>query len=248
MGNVTHSNHNCTMTYLLGDQTNVARLRCKKVEISYAVNSEESHARENRAFYPHRRSQGSFDLTFDFIHWGEFNSAMNWFRSYAYSILGAGAASGIQVAVPWRKFTRIGVPTKGMAFGDHTASMVFSPTISFVSIANPADKLNQNLSARPSSTVERKGQLSTTWFYPDSQMSRPGQVQKALYDQAALIAVSILEEINDTILGPPPPPPGILDPTAPPLTTSPPTALPPPDVLDPTAPPPSGILDPTAGS
>lgn len=182
--NITHSHANCTLSYTISGRAYAAKLRCIMVQISYSVNSEESHARTYRAFYPHRRSQGSFALQFQFKGWAEHTEAMTWFQDYINNALNDQGTGLMSVTVPSRDFSRTGVPTVGQQFGDHVGSMVFNPTIQFTSLADPSDP-NATISKVSSYTEESKGALSTLWFYPDSTMNQPGNLQDALYNQQA---------------------------------------------------------------
>lgn len=204
MSNVKHPHHNATLSYQLRG-TSTARLRCKQLSISYGINAEESHAKNTRAFYPHLRVQGTFALTFDFVHWPEYTEAMTWFRRYINALMTSRTPSPMVVTLNARKFVRLGVPTTGISFGDHVGSMVFSPTITFISVADPRDSRSSTLSAKSAShaTLPAGNQTSTNWFYPDSKLNHPGALQQYVYDQAQLKAAQQAADLQD-LLNPPP--------------------------------------------
>lgn len=184
MANIVHRSANTTLSYQHGG-LNQALLRCVRLTTNYAVNSEESHARRTRAFYPHRRSQGSFALTFNFKGWAEYQSAMHWFQAYSDVVLDPNSTTPppVTVTMAARAFRRLGIPTTGIEFGDHTASMVFAPTLTFVSVSDPADPSTAILAAsQASQTSEPRDTISTVYFYPDSIVNNPGKMAKYLYD------------------------------------------------------------------
>jgi hypothetical protein len=165
-----------------------AALRCVKLGINYGLNAEESHSRQTKAFYPHRRHQGSFTLTFAHMHWSEYNAAMSWFAQFAVNALAMAAndpAIYIDVSMPSRDFVRSGIPTTGMTFGDHTASMVFNPAITFISARDSSDPqagiVSSNQVSRWSGSSDP---FPTAYFYPGSVINQPGQLNESLYNSA----------------------------------------------------------------
>jgi hypothetical protein len=190
---------------------NTADLRCSELDFTYTVNSTESHAREHRAFYPHRRSQGSFSLTIDNNQWEEFQSVIAWFRNYATNALNLNNLTPppMTVSMPSRNFLRLGIPTTGMSFGDYVGSMVFSPKIVFVSVSDPGDPSTGILDSSQVSGTDTSlfsGADTSLYFYPDSMASSPGVLTKYLYDQATASlpsAATVSADINAGIAPPP---------------------------------------------
>jgi hypothetical protein len=174
---------------------NTASVRVSKVASNYTVISEESHARQHRAFYPHRRSQGTFSVQIDCKGWAEFRDLITWFRAYATMVLNLSASvvpPPMFVVVPSRDFLRLGIPTTGLQYGDHIGSMVFSPVIQFLSVSDPNDPSTSILkTSQVSSTKDRLRDPASNFFYPDSIASYPGQYSKQLYDlQKQLVKAS----------------------------------------------------------
>lgn len=93
----------------------------------------------------------------------------------------------MSVSLPARAFTRRGIPTTGITFGDHTGSNVFSPTIGFVSVNDPNDPSTAVLSTAAArheiSLVDTHGAdpLAVNFFYPDSAVNHPGKLDESLY-------------------------------------------------------------------
>jgi hypothetical protein len=135
---------NGTLSYRDSQGYHSASLRVKKLSYNYGVTSDESHAREERAFYPHRRVQGQFSLTIDCVGYREFKQLMSWLLAYTDELLtGAERDSSnvslMDVSCPVRNFHKIGILTSGI--DDHTqvGAMVFNPELIFVALSDPQD-------------------------------------------------------------------------------------------------------------
>lgn len=180
---------NCALAYVTDTATHEARVRCSQIGIAWSLNAEESHARRTRAFYPHQRTQGDFSLQFQCKGWAEQRTLMNWFRAYAGVIMAAGTANRrvvpppMAVSVPSRKFLRLGFPTTGFTFGDHLGSMLFTPTITFISVSDPADPRASILTTSQVSTTSFKDATSQErdWFYPGSVNNHPQTLLDLIY-------------------------------------------------------------------
>jgi hypothetical protein len=135
---------NATLTYRDAAGSYTASIRVKTLVYSYGVTSDESHARDHRAFYPHRRVQGQFSLTVDCLGYKEFKRLMTWLRAYVDTLLtlaesNSASVTLMDVRVPSRNFHKIGILTGGIDDHDQVGSMVFSPELVFVSLTDPAD-------------------------------------------------------------------------------------------------------------
>jgi hypothetical protein len=118
-----------------------AAVRIKTLSYNYGVTSDESHARDERAFYPHRRIQGEFSVTIDCLGYKEYRQLMVWLKVYANLLLDPSSPSTtlMDVQLPARNFHKIGALTTGIDDHDQVGSMVFSPELVFVSISDPND-------------------------------------------------------------------------------------------------------------
>jgi hypothetical protein len=201
MSSITLSGANARLSYNLRG-AHVAKLRGTQLAVSYGVTAEETHAKRERAFYPHQRVQGTFMLRFDCIHWRESNLVNSWFRNYIEAVIDQQNPSYMQVQLDNRNFLRLAYPTTGVVFGDHKASMVFSPTITFISVADPRDprsgiqSLNKTVSR---ATLPPGNQVSTNWFYPTSRLNSPGVLQGYLYNQQQEAAAAAAAKIQDLL-------------------------------------------------
>lgn len=198
---VTHANS--VLSYSAAGRSNTAQLRCNGIPISYGLNSEESHARQHRAFYPHRRSQGSFSLRFECKGWIEANQLATWLREYARVVLDLSATDvppPMTVSVPSRDFLRLGIPRAGITFGDHLGSMVFTPTITFVSVSDPQDASTGILRRSQASTaLYRSTDPAAASFYPEQAIKRPGKLGDQIYNQALNAALLTSQQLQDLI-------------------------------------------------
>lgn len=150
-----------------------ADLRVTGVAYTYGVVSEESHARQTRAFYPHRRSQGEFDITLQLKGYREFRQVMDWFRNYTAQVMSQAMGDQSQqlpmtVSIPVRGFLRQGILTTGISDNDHVGSMVFSPTISFISVIDPKDPLSSVYAAPSTFAGPQVDANASLAFYPSS--------------------------------------------------------------------------------
>lgn len=139
---------------------NTAAVRISDTAYVYGVNSTESHSRTERAFYPHRRSLGQFQITVDCIRYQEFRRFMNWLRGYADALLAGqvGTQKGatiMDVNMPSRNFHMVGVLVSGIDDHDHVGSMTFSPQLSFMLVKDYNDPGTAIVSTNSASTFVR---------------------------------------------------------------------------------------------
>lgn len=200
MSSISYSHANARLSYSLRG-SHIAKLRCRQLTHSYGVQGAESHAKRFRAFYPFQRVQGNFSMVFEFIHHDEYKRAMDWFRDYIEAVIEQRNPSYMQVQLDARNFLRLGYPTTGVTFGDHTGSMVFAPTISFISVADPRDSKSGIKSLNQSASRDSlpQGQTSTNWFYPTSRFNQPGAMAAYIYNAAAQAAAAAAAEIQDLV-------------------------------------------------
>lgn len=105
---------------------------------SFSVVYSESKARVHRGFYPHQRAEGPFAVELELNGYPLYRAFMNFMRDYVYTA-NTSLSRGMSVFVPAVDFWRIGVPTGGIADGDHVGSQVFKPTLTFESAIDPLD-------------------------------------------------------------------------------------------------------------
>lgn len=203
MSSIAVSGANCVLSYR-SSGTHTAKLRCNGLSTGYRLNSSESHARQHRAFYPKRRSQGGFALKFECNGQKEANALAQWLRDYARAALNLAASDvppPMSVSVPSRDFLRLGIPTVGIQFGDHLGSMVFTPTIQFVSVSDPEDPSTSVLKRNQASGLTLRGtDPASNAFYPTTVVKRPGKLGDQIYAPADPAPPSS-QQLSDAIIG-----------------------------------------------
>lgn len=196
---------NATLSYRSGG-SHVAKLRCNGISVSYGLNSTESHARQHRAFYPHRRAQGGFALKFECKGWAEANQFSLWLKEYAKVAINLSASDvppPMTISVPSREFTRLGIPKSGIAFGDHLGSMVFTPMIAFVSVSDPSDASTSILKrSEASGAVYRNTDPTYASFYPESVIKRPGKLADQIYASVNASTLPTAQQVQDRLATP----------------------------------------------
>lgn len=192
---------NCTMKYTYLGKTYTARVRVSACSYVYGVTSTESHSRLYRAFYPHRRALGEFQVTVDAIGYQEYRRFMNWLRCYAEALLTAamGNQKGsilMEVQIPARHFHRYGILTQGVDDHDHIGSMVFSKALSFMTIkdfndAGTAITTTNEVSQFHTPKVDAD---QTVVFYP---VTSAKYKDAQLYDAPPPDPIGVINPVND---------------------------------------------------
>ena len=164
--------NNAVLAYMGGSGSFYsASVRVSKYSAEFGVTATESHARDERAFYPHRRIHGLFNVQVDCIHYGEYKQLMTWLRNYSVRLLDESAgliATPMHFAMPSRNVNRLGILTSGVGDHDQVGSMVFEVPLQFMTISVPNDPAIPML--YPQQTSEFKSprvdpQISSS-FYP----------------------------------------------------------------------------------
>jgi hypothetical protein len=193
---------NGTLTYQVNGHKYKAKVRVRQASYVYGVVSDESHARQFRAFYPHRRALGQFSITVDCIGYNEFKRFMTWLRNYTDELLTQGVVSKataipLEVNVPIRNFHKFGILVTGIDDHDHVGSMVFSPQLTFVTLADANDPKISILHSDQVSRFKAPGvdPESTLAFYP---VSAAKYKDTSLYDGSDTDINSVVNGTVDT--------------------------------------------------
>lgn len=183
---------NCTLSYQHENGTTRAyRLRCIGLVHGLSQVASESHARRTRAYYPHRRSQAQFMLTFALLarkrtsEHAEYERLNIWLKNYMDYVLNqdvTGRARGMLVAVPVRNFMRQGIPIGPLEFGEHVGSMVYNQTITFETTFEPLDTKFATSTFNAGNTDKDK---NARFFYPASKQLS-GNQKPDVYDVVKL--------------------------------------------------------------
>jgi hypothetical protein len=198
---------NCFFSWGPRGSMQVLQTRCNGIGYGFDVVAEESHARQTRAFYPRQVAEQNFAITLELKGYREFQGAMEYFRRYTQSFMVA-ANNSMYVVVPSRRFVRLGVPTGGMADGDHVGSNVFSPTLIFESVYDPADPdlISNSSNTSQYSKFDRSSSEADSagrFFYPASaDTNDPNATGDLLYgsDSIGQIGSGIFDLISGNSL------------------------------------------------
>lgn len=130
------------LAYQIGGHIYSARVRVPKYGAEFGVTATESHARDERAFYPHRRIHGHFFVTVECIHYGEFKQFQRWLKNYASHLLDMSngkIAMPMHFAMASRGVNRLGILCDGISDHDNVGSMVFDVPLTFITLSVPND-------------------------------------------------------------------------------------------------------------
>lgn len=138
----SHRGNNSVLAYQVGRHIYSARVRVPKYAAEFGVTATESHARDERAFYPHRRIHGNFYVTVECIHYNEFKQLMRWLQNYASHLLDTNngrIAMPMHFAMSSRNINRLGILLSGISDHDNIGSMVFEVPLEFITLSVPND-------------------------------------------------------------------------------------------------------------
>lgn len=176
---------NCTMSYGRAALAYAMQTRVRGVSHTFDVIATESHARRQRAFYPHQKAVGPFTLTFELKGYAELKLVMAWMRDYIDSSTDVNQNS-ITVSVPSMNFWRLGVPISGVIDEDHIGSNVFLPSVTFESINDPLDATTFTGTGNSVSQVNygfTQQDDASKFFYPGTiAVNDPNATGDSFYD------------------------------------------------------------------
>lgn len=185
-----HSGGNLTLSYTGSNGATSATIRCKNLRYTYGVVSDESHARQDRAFYPHRRAQGQFQVVVECKGYREYKQLQGWLGAYAQDALAVYSTNrqppAMTVSLPARRFRRLGLLISGLGDNDRTGSMVFAPLLTFVTISDPSDPSSAVLNSSQASrfSVPKVDAAGSTSFFPSTNAR---YVDARLYDDLSVV-------------------------------------------------------------
>lgn len=147
------------------------------IETGISINGDETQSRHHTTFYPREVTGSSFLLSVSFTthrQWREFNE---WLMDYGRK-LAEGGLGPMTVSIAARNFRRLGIPTKGFAYGDEVGATVRRSTIRFDSTTDPLAPGAAGTSSEPwlpkDSTVRQ--------FYPTGNQLSTLVADEALHD------------------------------------------------------------------
>lgn len=150
-----------------------ARVRATRVVtgMSVVAYASESQSRTGAAFYPSKRTSGSFELTLVFAQDRSYRRVCEWLERYSrWSANPKTPASAARVMIPARKFDMVGVIRSGIEYGDAVSDVTHSVTMSFVGARDPLDLRDPAIS-RFRMGRNRKDK-ALPYFYPAGRQLR----------------------------------------------------------------------------
>lgn len=195
---------NCTLSYKKDGKTKAYRLRATTLVHGLAQIASESHAPTTRAYYPHRRSQAQFMVTFvlmgrrqqkDHSEKERFNA---WLKDYMDYLLEADDTADIlhfpimNVSIPTRKFLRHGIPIGPINYGEHVGSMLWMQTITFETTYEPLDTNFKTSAFDPQGTDKDR---NARFFYPNSKLLS-GTQKPDVYDAVTNSTYGVLGPLD----------------------------------------------------
>lgn len=176
---------NCTLSYGRAALGYALQTRARGVSHTFDVIATESHARRQRAFYPHQKAVGPFTITLELKGYGELKLVMDWMRGYIDSSTDVNQ-NAITVSVPAVNFWRLGVPISGVLDTDYTGSNVFTPTMIFESVNDPQDATTFTGTGNSVSQVDygfSQQNDASKFFYPGTiAVNDPNATGDSFYD------------------------------------------------------------------
>lgn len=186
---------NCTLSYVKGSgksaQTLAYRVRAASVAHGVQQIATESHGRSQRAYYPHRRTQAQFQVTFLLLGrttvvggTSEFIRFNTWMGDYMRFLLEQDEFADqaifpqMTVTIPSRGFMRRAIPLGPLQYGEHVGSALWTQSINFETVFEPRDAAF-NLSSFKSNGSEND--INAKFFYPSSPL-QSGNQRPDVYD------------------------------------------------------------------
>lgn len=161
---------NCTMSYPRGGNTRAFRIRVGRIQSGFEMIASESAARATKAYYPRQTAPTQFAIQPLLIGYEEKVAFNGWLMRYVNFLLDPGRAGKvppqITVTIPRRNFKRVGVPVEGFEFGDHLASMVWTPNLVFETSREPIDWSDTFKTSRVLSGLSSAKSAESEYFYP----------------------------------------------------------------------------------
>lgn len=186
---------NCTLSYVKGSgktaKTLAYRVRAASVAHGVQQIATESHGRSQRAYYPHRRTQAQFQVTFLLLGrttvvggTSEYIRFNTWMGDYMRFLLEQDEFADraifpqMTVVIAARGFMRRAIPLGPLSYGEHVGSALWMQTINFETVFEPKD-VAFSLSEFKSNGSEKD--INAKFFYPSSPL-QSGNQRPAVYD------------------------------------------------------------------
>ena len=163
-----------------------ARVRATRVVhgMSVVAYAGEDESRAGKAFYPSKRTSGSFELTLKFARDKGYREVMEWLQRYQrWAGNPKTQASACRVVIPSRNFDKIGILETGVTFGDEVQSVTHTVTLGFVGSSDPRNFDNKGLVSVFKKPKDNDPALD--YFYPVKQLKGNQTGWDTVYDVPA---------------------------------------------------------------
>ncbi len=166
------------------DTAGTYKVRVEEISQPATIISKEGKGRSRRVYYPIVTSTSSFDLSIVFPSWAareKFNIWMS--RFMEKTVNGRGFKAAVQVDVPSRDFSRTGIPTGPLSYGEGLTDVAYPLTVEFTGASDPLEISLEEKRARSYFVPPKKGRSTSTYFYPAGrQLSGAGALDENIYD------------------------------------------------------------------
>jgi hypothetical protein len=175
-----------------------------------SVVASEAKSRNGSAFYPLKRTSGSFGITIVFANWDESQAFSEWIEAYSRRISHPDTTgiSPMRVVCQSRKFDKVAIPSgeRGSTamYGDSFDAITYKHVVNFEGARDSLGLNDPALSVFKQATLGWEGQEGSQHFYPqgDQQSGEQGDISSDAAWAAARQAVgSTVSKINLLIKG-----------------------------------------------
>lgn len=137
---------------------------CTGVQYGINVVANQGASRNGQAFYPLKRTSGSFTLMLLFPNHRDYQNAAIWFANYATIMAnGSDKLGPMRVQIPSSEFDKVAIVKSGIEFGDTMESVTYGMTLGFDGARDSLDPA----SALISSFITPKGvDTIGRYFFP----------------------------------------------------------------------------------
>lgn len=106
-------------------------------EYGTTISVNEAQSKFGSTVYPRETSRSGFDVSLVFTSYKEWNSFNDWISKYIEQLSTKDDLGMMVLMVPDANFARIGIPSRGVAFGDTSGQIIRRQVISFEGTSDP---------------------------------------------------------------------------------------------------------------
>lgn len=185
------SGENCLITIA---QFGKVRVKAERVThgMSIVEYSSSGQTRRYRAFYPSKRTSGSFELDLVFTTFRGYKKFAEWLERYSrHASNPRTATNAARVVIPSRKFDKVGVLESGITYGDRVGATSYRMQLAFVGSRSPVEVSNQTASRFVLPAAKKKDKALPYLYPAGTQLSGNDRGEDTIWDLG-------LDELIDT--------------------------------------------------